>query len=240
MSNNPMNIISADIESSLRAFINTFTDGVQQKTYTGIVEDNNDPDKLGRCRIRVYSVFGEIDKKNLPWAVPKKTFIGSTVGNFVVPKIGTLVDIEFRDGVVYNPEYSLKTFNKNQLPDERLQDYPDTMVLWSSDDGDYVTLNRKTKQYQFRHASGLLFNIDKKGNVTLDNTAGSGCDITVINKGAIQFQTASLEVANDMGAMVMPNPAGGGPFCALPNCVFSGAPHQGKIVKNCLSKHSDV
>lgn len=237
---NKMESISKDVESSLREFINAIEDSRYRNTYMGYVEENNDPDQEGKCRIRVYSIFGDIDKAKIPWAVPKQSFVGSTVGSFVVPKIGTLVEVTFRDGNIYNPEYSFKMFNKNQLPDERSEDYPDTVIIWSSDSGDYVKYNRKTLQYQFRHASGVIFNIDKNANITMDNSVGKDCNMTIINKGKTQYQTSTMEVANDMGATVVPNPGLGGPFCALPNCVFSGAPHQGKMVSNCLTKHSDV
>ena len=56
--------------------------------YMGKVEDNVDPDKLGRCRIRVYGEFSDdIPTKDLPWALPDLNFSGSSIGSFVVPPI---------------------------------------------------------------------------------------------------------------------------------------------------------
>ena len=33
------------------------------KTYIGAVEDNKDPKKLGRCKVRVFDIFDEKDKE---------------------------------------------------------------------------------------------------------------------------------------------------------------------------------
>ena len=46
-------------------------------SYTGKVVNNNDPDKEGKCRIRVYGVFGdEVPDDDLPWALPDFNFVG--------------------------------------------------------------------------------------------------------------------------------------------------------------------
>jgi hypothetical protein len=70
---------------------------------TGIVVDNFDPTYKGRCRIRVYgrhteTVGGEyaILDDDLPWAKPAPS-IGSSGGNFNIPKVGQRVSVEVVD-----------------------------------------------------------------------------------------------------------------------------------------------
>jgi hypothetical protein len=41
------------------------------KTY-GVVEDNDDPKKLGRVRVRVLDVFDNLEVTDIPWATPWK------------------------------------------------------------------------------------------------------------------------------------------------------------------------
>jgi hypothetical protein len=80
------------------------------KTYLGVVEDNNDPKKAGRCRIRVMDVFDgkdnnneyQIKKEDLPWAFPWKDLNGNA---FNVPDIGKIVIVVFENGNQNTPEY---------------------------------------------------------------------------------------------------------------------------------------
>jgi hypothetical protein len=80
------------------------------KTYIGMVEDNNDPKKMGRCKIRVFDIFdGKSDNKNydisvedIPWAVPRRDVNGN---QFNIPDKGKVVTVVFEDDNKNNPEY---------------------------------------------------------------------------------------------------------------------------------------
>ena len=72
------------------------------KTYVGFVEDNNDPDKIGRVKVRVMDVFDEIELEDIPWAMPWKDLNGNT---FNVPEVGKVVMVVFDQGNVDSPEF---------------------------------------------------------------------------------------------------------------------------------------
>ena len=72
------------------------------KTYIGVVEDNNDPKKLGRVRARVLDVFDEIPTEDLPWATPYKDVNGNF---FNLPDVGKVLVILFDEGDIYKPEF---------------------------------------------------------------------------------------------------------------------------------------
>jgi hypothetical protein len=72
------------------------------KTYVGIVEDNEDPKKLGRCRVRVLDIFDEIPVSDIPWATSWKDLNGN---EFNVPEKGKVVTVIFEQGNIYKPEY---------------------------------------------------------------------------------------------------------------------------------------
>ncbi len=72
------------------------------KTYLGVVEDNKDPQKIGRVRVRVMNVFDQIDKSDIPWAKPWKDLNGNS---FNVPDIGKVVTVIFESANIYSPEY---------------------------------------------------------------------------------------------------------------------------------------
>jgi len=241
MDNKPYaQVMGKDIEDSLRAILNSVSTRGYDKLYVGIVEENDDPEKLGRCKIRIPSVYGtDIPTDDLPWAIPDQTHIGSLMGSFIVPPIGGLVHVYLKNGLIYAPHYTTKVLHKENLPESRLEDYPDTLVFWESDNGGYLAYNRARSRMEFRHDSGLRILMDDSGNIQIDNSATTS-DIKLICSGNVVLEAGTLEVKNDTGCQVQPNPAMGGPFCALPTCLLTGAPHQGKIAKNCFVKSNDI
>jgi hypothetical protein len=74
----------------------------KSKTYLGIVEENKDPKKLGRCRIRVVDIFDTIPVDDIPWASPWKDINGNA---FNVPEKGKILTVVFDSGNIYKPEY---------------------------------------------------------------------------------------------------------------------------------------
>jgi hypothetical protein len=79
-------------------------------TYIGKVVDIDDPEFEGRCRVRVLSMFDDLEVEDIPWAMPmgKPLFFGqdARAGSISIPKIGAIVKVRFGGGDVYSPEYS--------------------------------------------------------------------------------------------------------------------------------------
>ena len=81
--------------------------------YIGIVEDTNDPYKLGRIRVRVPGIHGTNDSqlyylqtKSLPWAKPAiLNSAGNDMGQFIVPAKGTRVLVSFEYNDLSKPLY---------------------------------------------------------------------------------------------------------------------------------------
>ena len=68
------------------------------KTYIGTVEDNNDPKKLGRVRVRVMDIFDNIPVEDITWASPWKDLNGNGVN---IPEKGKVVTVIFDNGNIY-------------------------------------------------------------------------------------------------------------------------------------------
>ena len=76
------------------------------KWWVGVVEDRNDPEKLGRCRVRIFGYHIEdtniLPTKDLPWALPVQSINSAAVSGIgssptgIVP--GTWVIGWFLDG----------------------------------------------------------------------------------------------------------------------------------------------
>jgi hypothetical protein len=73
------------------------------KTFIGKVVDNNDPKRLGRCRISVLNVFDNIPTESIPWATPQKDLNGN---QFILPEVGKILTVTFDQGKYYMPVYT--------------------------------------------------------------------------------------------------------------------------------------
>jgi hypothetical protein len=170
--------LTEQINDSLKNFIDQQHPNAEKKLsfYSGQVVDNNDPDQQGRVRIRIFGVFDEdIPDNNLPWAIPDFNFIGSTLGSFVVPPLETLVKVYFENDDIYLPRYTTKVLKKDQMNDSHFiagltENYPDSMIFFETDTGEYFKINRATNVTTYRHSSGLMVDIDADGNLKIDNT----------------------------------------------------------------------
>ena len=227
----------ADFNKSIDEFQKEFlTDDFRDyygEVYTGKVINNKDPLKLGRCQIRVYSVYEDtIPDSDLPWAIPNMEFVGSKIGSFIVPPVDTIVTVIFDKGDIYIPRYTTKTVDKATPSKLSSTDYPNTMVFFETDEGDSFTLNRKDGKSNFTHRSGSIVTIDKD-NIKL--THASGSTITMAPSGEVTIEAKTINVKGKTVNMpstnvgTMPNP---GPFCMLPACLFTGATHTDKTFTN--------
>jgi hypothetical protein len=231
------NLLGTDVAS----LINEFTDNkppTSLKTmYSGKVEDNNDPNQKGRCRIRVYGVHSDlIPSSDLPWAIPDMQFIGSTLGSFIVPPIDAIVQVYFEKGDIYNPKFTTKVLTEN-LPNDIAEDYPDTMVFFETDEGESFKINRKSGKTIYRHSSGTIFTVSLDGGIEISTDPSDTGNLIINVKGDAEVMATNLTVGTTgFASVVTPvSPTEGGAFCALPSCLFTGAPHQGKKVTNCTT-----
>lgn len=95
---------------------------LKNRIWVGPVVDNDDPEKLGRCRVKVYGLFDDIEDQAVPWAFPvsNNTFGGGPggFGSISVPKKGAIVRVQFSEGNHYSPEYyGIQTINRAMQAD---------------------------------------------------------------------------------------------------------------------------
>lgn len=227
------NFIQESIEEDFKTLIKKALapqDGtVRANIYQGKVVANNDPEKKGRCRVRVLGIFGDsISDDDLPWAIPDFSFIGSEIGSFVVPSLDTIVNIYFEDDNIYLPHYTTKVIRQDKLKSmtaKKNDDYPNTMVFFETDAGDYFSINRTKQIATFKHASGLIITIDATGNMLVDNTQTTGTvnikvagDVDISSQGTVTLQSAEqIKLIAGNSSLWQPN--------VIPTCPFTGAPH---------------
>lgn len=166
------------------------------KIYIGIVEDINDPQKMGRAKIRVYGVFDDIPTADLPWAFPdsKNPIFGQAgkSGSISIPKNGAVVKVEFNQGDIMNPVYyeiqELEDTLKEELGKEPFdQNYSGFHGLLF--DGDQKLKVWYTKE------KGLTLMLDSsRVNIATDNS------ITIEHKDTqsiIELQGGTIRITSD-------------------------------------------
>src|SRR6266498_2215290 len=81
--------------------------------YRGLVEDVNDPQRMGRITARVPSVYGPSIS---PFALPAVPFAGPSHGMLLLPKKGDGVWFEFEGGDVNLPIWTGFWWAQNEMP----------------------------------------------------------------------------------------------------------------------------
>ena len=194
----------------------------KHKTYIGVVEDNNDPKKQGRCKVRVMDVFENLEIENIPWAFPWKDLNGN---GFNVPDKGKVVMVVFDQGNQNSPEY-IYADHYNVNLEKKLQ---------SLEEKDYLSM----KALIFDHKTQIYVNdteglkIDHKYNNvnltenTIDlNLKDNNRNVNIGDSGASQqailgnnwldwfdefvdnlLGTSAGPFLGNLGAPVIPNPA---------------------------------
>ena len=78
--------------------------GAYYGKYRAFIRDNNDPERLGRCRLEIPQVLGEGPDNWSDWASPCFPYGGNPdMGSFLVPDEGASVWAEFEGGDVRYP-----------------------------------------------------------------------------------------------------------------------------------------
>lgn len=184
--------------------------------YMAIVEDTNDPLKLGRVRIRIPALHGGtkdntfyVENEALPWAKPAiLNGAGNDVGQFIIPTKGTRVFVTFEynsrqhpiyfGGVVTNVKKSTKEYNDNS------EVFDGQEFIISTDDR-IKDIDGEAYQVIYKSFKGatILVN-DKDGEETLKIIDAAGQQIIMKNSSDYALprrenstnppETASIEV----------------------------------------------
>ena len=232
-----------------------------QDKWTGKVIDNKDPLKMGRVRIRIFGLYDDVMDNLLPWALPEQKYLGASTSNLIIPENDAIIRGYFENGDPFKPIYegmitvenpvevAIRSFAGMRKPGDSILDeatndldYPDVMVLFKTDDGDGLTVNRSDGTFKFVHRSGLKMLIDPDGSITIEQSMSlkfrnpEPAHMSVKLEGAFNL-TANGEVNIEAKKNVNINSVLGDVnlgrnslktlVCAHPACFVTGAPTNG-------------
>ncbi len=134
--------------------------------YSGVVVDVADPDKLGRIKVTVPSLFS-VDQQ--VWARP--CFAS---GHFFVPPVDAKVWVEFEAGDPGYPLWVGTWYPQGKVPPEADAAYPDVRVVHTPS-GHVIELGdeKDKEKVVVRHKLDSFISIDEKGSVLAANQKGS-------------------------------------------------------------------
>lgn len=133
--------------------------------YRGFVQDNNDPEQLGRLKVTVPSLLADAVSG---WAWPAVPYAGAGIGFFFIPQVGDLVWVEFIEGDLDHPIWTGCSWGKpggqSELPEEALQSYPQQQVI-KTPSGNVIVINDASgsESITVRTKEGTEIVIDRSG-----------------------------------------------------------------------------
>lgn len=155
------------------SFIKQFTAKLQEEgletfgryysIYAGIIVDNEDPEFLGRLKIKVPQLHDEAPEN---WAMPRGMFCGTGIGFFCIPNKNDMVWITFLNGDPEYPIWEYGWFGKgDMISGVKNNENKPTKMVWASTSGHRIELDDKKGEETF-----LIK--DKEGNTTTMNKDG--------------------------------------------------------------------
>ncbi|MDQ6643433.1 MAG: phage baseplate assembly protein V [Chloroflexota bacterium] len=151
--------------------------------YRGKVTDNDDPNGLGRLRVKVQDVLGDQESG---WALPALPYAGDGVGLYLIPPKDAFVWVEFEHG---DPDYPIWTgcfwLSQSTVPKEAsgpdiklLKTSIATITIDDSDSGSSITIEKNGLKIVMDTNGIEISNGDNK--ITLSDTSVS------VNGGALE------------------------------------------------------
>lgn len=164
---------------SIKEVINSYKNNSQSFNpnafYIALVEDTNDPYKLGRVRIRIPAIHGVdehqsyyIPNESLPWAKPATlNSAGNDMGQFIIPTKGNRVFVTFEYNAPDKPIYFGGVFtlhNKDKYYNDNNSVFYGDIVTITDDD--------RIKDLETNSAQTVLFKSFKGSTIIIDDSDG--------------------------------------------------------------------
>jgi len=148
--------------------------------YVGVVEDNKDPNRKGRIKIRTQTLYHNMTVSDIPYAYP---FAGLAGKEFQVPAVGKLVNVLFLSDDLYSPyyiyseNYNINLQNKlNSLSDDEYANF--SALLFDERTNIFATSDELTIDHLYNKITinNNSINLELKDNTQILNLGSKNSD----------------------------------------------------------------
>lgn len=136
------------------------TESKLRNTFIGIVVDHEDPQQLGRIKVRVPELYGNIPKDHIPWANPALPWGGKDdYGMFYIPVPDSKVKIRLWRNHPWFPEWHGVHWFRNEPPEESKITPPHNYVI-KTPNGHLIDLHDDNQYIRIKDLNGNFIIID--------------------------------------------------------------------------------
>ena len=176
----------------LNAFLKETVDPATM-SYLGMVENNEDPEKLGRLQVRI-SPYMDFDSEDLPWACPTLGTHGNTsnAGGINIPEVGSQVRVYFPSHDLTAPYYmgaELNELNRTTFFDD---DYP-YVYGYKDSRGNFIKVNKARDTIQLQHSSSSNIRVAPDGSVQV--ALSNGSSFTFNNSNSFELDIGTVKIS---------------------------------------------
>lgn len=177
----------------INSFLKENVDPATQ-SYLGMVEDNNDPEKLGRLKVRIapYADFETTD--DLPWVYPTLATHGNipSAGGLNVPEIGSQVRVYFPSHDLTAPYYTGAELNETNRTTFFDDDYPNAYGYKDSR-GNFIRVNKARDTIHMQHSSTSNMKVSPDGSMQI--ALSNGAYFTFSNQNNFELSIGAVDIA---------------------------------------------
>ncbi len=171
--------------------------------YKGVVVDNQDPENLGRVRVRVPSVLGAAVTR---WALPVVPYGGlGDQGMFFVPDSGARVWVEFVEGEIDEPIWTGCFWTATGAPPAEASVSPPTTRMIKTAAGNRLQIDDASgaEKITIHHPSAAEFMIDQNGAISLTDKVGATVRLDASdNSITVEDTSGNTMVMNSTGTTI--------------------------------------